>query len=609
MKIIRKLLSILMAALFLFGTVPGVPLGTRNADADSPPILNATIEATDVKSTSAQIKATITKTGGDISEEYQYSISDGEGHLKTGSFTMVGVPQLFIDASLTDLLPNKYYVVTLNTNYPSGTYTALANTGFYTMAQISGCVFYDLNNNGTKDTGEVGIPGVTVTLYNETTKTSATTTTDAMGMYYFDRLSPGITYTVTATTPPGYAGTFTIPPSISIVEGAGENEGVDFGFNLLPPAAPAGLWANLKNQDFTKTPPVFTFELHWGPSTGATAYYLDIAGNQGFTENLTSVGPINDTVYTFTTVLSGIFFRVRAYNAGGDSPWSNTASTGITQVPTITNVTASHIGTSSATLHGIVNASNHETDVSFEYGLDTNYGTAVSAAPSFVNGNELTDVSADIRNLTPNTTYHFRGVTTMNQGTNRAVKLCGDDMIFTTLPASSSNGSDEYSPSTNTFSPPSTVTAQPASTTAVVSPPTASVVPQEYTATFTLGETTYYINGEAHEMDTVPFVQGERVLIPQKYLGIALGIPDDETHMKWDDATKTATFVTADGKEATCSVGSKVLIFDGQEIQMDAEPVAQDGHIFLPARFLTEAMGGTVSWDDLAKTVTIKITR
>ncbi len=110
-------------------------------------------------------------------------------------------------------------------------------------------------------------------------------------------------------------------------------------------------------------------------------------------------------------------------------------------------------------------------------------------------------------------------------------------------------------------------------------------------------------------MDTVPFVQDERVLIPQKYLGIALGIPDDKDHIFWDGATGTATLVTTAGKEARCSTGSMILIFDGKNIQMDVEPIAQDGHIFLPARFLTEAMGGSVSWNDLTKTVTVKIVR
>jgi len=129
----------------------------------------------------------------------------------------------------------------------------------------------------------------------------------------------------------------------------------------------------------------------------------------------------------------------------------------------------------------------------------------------------------------------------------------------------------------------------------------------EYTGSFTLGSTIYYVNGMAKIMDVAPFAMDGRVLVPQRYLGIALGIPNDDTHIIWDQATQTATFVTVDGKEATCTIGSKVLTFDGVETQMDVEPQVVDGRIFLPARFLTEAMGGTVGWDGVTQTALVNI--
>ncbi len=129
----------------------------------------------------------------------------------------------------------------------------------------------------------------------------------------------------------------------------------------------------------------------------------------------------------------------------------------------------------------------------------------------------------------------------------------------------------------------------------------------EYSGSFTLGSTIYYVNGMAKIMDVAVFAQDGRVFVPQRFLGIALGIPNDETHILWDDATQTATFVNAAGKEAKCSVGSKVLTFDGVETQMDVEPIVSDGRIFLPARFLTEAMGGSVGWDQVTGTALVNI--
>jgi len=66
---------------------------------------------------------------------------------------------------------------------------------------LSGSVYVDDNGNGIRDAGEIGIPGVTVTLSGAA---SRTTTTDANGNYSFDGLVAG-SYTLTEqaqSTPP-----------------------------------------------------------------------------------------------------------------------------------------------------------------------------------------------------------------------------------------------------------------------------------------------------------------------------------------------------------------------------------------------------------------------
>jgi hypothetical protein len=68
-------------------------------------------------------------------------------------------------------------------------------------ATIIGTIYNDLNGNGSFNTGEPGISGVTVTLSN-----GATTTTNASGFYSFTNLLPG-TYSVTETDLPGYLST------------------------------------------------------------------------------------------------------------------------------------------------------------------------------------------------------------------------------------------------------------------------------------------------------------------------------------------------------------------------------------------------------------------
>ncbi len=58
-------------------------------------------------------------------------------------------------------------------------------------AALGDFVWYGTNEDGLQDVGEVGIPDVTVHLYNCTGGLVHTTTTDADGYYLFDNLMPG----------------------------------------------------------------------------------------------------------------------------------------------------------------------------------------------------------------------------------------------------------------------------------------------------------------------------------------------------------------------------------------------------------------------------------
>ncbi|MGQ9603292.1 MAG: SdrD B-like domain-containing protein [bacterium] len=85
---------------------------------------------------------------------------------------------------------------------------------------IVGVVFDDLDGDGTKDTGESGLSGVTIRL-----NTGATTLTVTEGYYSF-RVDPG-SYTVTEIDPVGY--TSTTPNAVSVTVSKGSVAKVDFG--------------------------------------------------------------------------------------------------------------------------------------------------------------------------------------------------------------------------------------------------------------------------------------------------------------------------------------------------------------------------------------------
>ena len=83
----------------------------------------------------------------------------------------------------------------------------LTNQNFgNTLSTLSGSVYVDLNNNGTRDSGEPAISGVTVILSGtdaNANTVSKTTLSNAQGAWSFNDLLAG-TYTVNETQPPAY---------------------------------------------------------------------------------------------------------------------------------------------------------------------------------------------------------------------------------------------------------------------------------------------------------------------------------------------------------------------------------------------------------------------
>src|SRR5438034_8037826 len=99
-----------------------------------------------------------------------------------------------------------------------------------------------------------------------------------------------------------------------------------------------------------------------------------------------------------------------------------------TPTPAVTTNPATNIASSSATLNGSVNPRGTTTNVNFQYGLTTNYGS--TTAMQTKTGNTVQAVSANIIGLTASTTYHFRIVAHNGGGTS-----FGADRTFTTLSA------------------------------------------------------------------------------------------------------------------------------------------------------------------------------
>nr|MBA3655564.1 S8 family serine peptidase [Actinomycetota bacterium] len=108
-------------------------------------------------------------------------------------------------SSLTDSASIRSAENDANANDNTATFSTLVSGN----PSISGTVYNDTNGNGSFDSGELGISGVTITR-NGTS--SGTSTSDASGNYSFVNLTAG-TYSVDYSLPAGYANTGTKPIS------------------------------------------------------------------------------------------------------------------------------------------------------------------------------------------------------------------------------------------------------------------------------------------------------------------------------------------------------------------------------------------------------------
>ncbi|HEX2916673.1 MAG TPA: SdrD B-like domain-containing protein [Chloroflexia bacterium] len=125
-----------------------------------------------------------------------------------GSYSFTNVPSG--NYTLVESQPNGYGSSTPNSLNVTLTASGLTNQNFgETTSSLSGVVFSDPNSNGSQDSGETGIGGVTLTLSGTDANgnpVNQTTTTAADGSYSFSGLLSG-TYTVTETQPSGYTTT------------------------------------------------------------------------------------------------------------------------------------------------------------------------------------------------------------------------------------------------------------------------------------------------------------------------------------------------------------------------------------------------------------------
>lgn len=96
-------------------------------------------------------------------------------------------------------------------------------------------------------------------------------------------------------------------------------------------------------------------------------------------------------------------------------------------------------------------------------------------------------------------------------------------------------------------------------------------------------------NGYLNKIDGK--VVNARLYAPIRAVGEKL-----HAQVSWDGTTKTAT-VIKDKKVLKMTLSSKVLNVNNEQIHMDVSLLLENGSIFLPIRFIGDALGDRTYWD------------
>ena len=397
------------------------------ANTPTPTPVVATNPATKVAAFSATLNGTVNPRGTTTMVSFQYGLTTGYGST-TPMQTQNGNTVRPVSANIAGLLANRTYHFRIVAHNNGGTsfgadriFTTLTASGppvvttnpATLIASSSATLNGSLNPHGLTTT--VSFQYGTTTAYGSTTPLQTKT-----GNTYLDiganisGLSPNTLYHF----------------RIVATNSAGTRFGGDRTFRTLTATGPPVATTNPATfiASFSATlnalvnphglPTTVHFQYGTTPSYGLTTAPQNRSGNTFQAVSANATGLTANTLY---------HFRVVASNGAGTIMGSDRTFTTLTATgpPVVITNGATNVTTSSGTLNGSLNPHGLATNVFFQYGTTTSYGSATPMQNQ--NGNTYRNITANINGLAPHTTYHFRMV-----GTNAGGTRMGSDRIFTT---------------------------------------------------------------------------------------------------------------------------------------------------------------------------------
>lgn len=126
-------------------------------------------------------------------------------------------------------------------------------------------------------------------------------------------------------------------------------------------------------------------------------------------------------------------------------------------------------------------------------------------------------------------------------------------------------------------------------------------------AKFWIGENFYVTNANKIDIDVSPYINDAgRTMVPLRFLSNSLGIPEDK--VVWDDKTSSVN-ISSGNTKLIFTVNKKLYEIkvgtQSTQKSMDTIPEFKNDRVFLPARYVAEALGYDVMWNEKASAVTM----
>lgn len=124
------------------------------------------------------------------------------------------------------------------------------------------------------------------------------------------------------------------------------------------------------------------------------------------------------------------------------------------------------------------------------------------------------------------------------------------------------------------------------------------------TAIFTINNTSFALDNTTVTMDVSPYVKDEHTYVPVRYLAYAIGAK--KTDITWVQDTQQV-IISKNDITIKMTIGSTIMLVNNSPVIMDVAPEITNNRTMLPARYLAEAMGAKVDWNQDTTQATITV--